>query len=140
MKFLIFSSVIFLFFMGAVKSQGGESLDDGVSGPIDGGPGPAPETDCEAIEMLLEVQSECIAGWPILSEGGITGSCQMFSGNERWNAMLDAVRSEAVLCFEGCSDDISQGGEAFEDCKEKVKEADQCLTEKMEEAQRRLCG
>ena len=149
MRLFISCGLILLFFVETARTQqsgsdsSGPSTGSGFSGSSTGS-GPAPETDCEAIRQLLQVEPECIAGWPILLEqseqGASRGSCRMRRGNERWNAILDAVRSEAVFCFEGCRDNISESAAAFEECRQQVNKANKCLTTKIKEAENRLCG
>ena len=149
MRFLIFFGLILLFFVETAGTQevhsDGPSEGSGFSGPLTGGgPGPAPETDCEAVRQLLQVEPECIAGWTVpheQSEQGATASgCNMRGGNERWNTIIDAVRSEAVFCFEGCRDNMYESASALEECRQQVNQAKKCLTAKIKEAENRLCG
>ena len=152
MKFLVSFGLIFLFFATAAQTQGSGGAfsatpmsGGGVSGPSTGGGlGPNPETACEAVRMLLQAPPECIAGWPILLEqseqGASRATCRMHRGNEVWRAVLDAARAQAVFCFEGCGADINQGGAALEECNRQINQAKSCLTEKIEEAETRLCG
>ena len=125
---------------GAAPSGGG-----GVSGPVSpSSHGPAPETSCEAIQMLLKVDNPgCITGLPGLIEANDTGAstsgCRMKKGNGIYNKVLDAVRSEAVFCFDGCDDNAYEGGEALEECNRRIKEARICIQKKLEEAERNIC-
>ena len=148
MKFLNFFTLIFL---GSVTAQNvnsdnvSPSSGGAVSGPISSSSdGPAPEDSCEAIQMLLKFdESGCITGLPGIIEAGnlgiSTSSCNMKRGNDIYNAVLDSIRAEAVFCFDGCDDNAYDGGEGTAECNRRIKEANICIQQKLEEAESNIC-